>query len=125
MLMVLPLVVQYVHSRGFAERITVSQLARAIGVSRPHLTRAFKQEVGATPAQYLRNWRLRLAKGMLEGCRLSVKEVVASVGGGDVSHFSRDFKRLFGTSPTVVSGKAAHRNPMRRLGSPNGQLMLF
>jgi transcriptional regulator GlxA family with amidase domain len=116
MMAVFPLVVQYMHDRGFTERTSVLQLARVIGISRPYLTRAFKQEVGVTPAQYLRNARLRLAKDMLESSNLSVKEVAAAVGGGDVSHFSRDFKRLFGAAPTVLR-KIRRRKGMRRQDS--------
>jgi AraC-like DNA-binding protein len=43
---------------------------------------------------------MQRASTLLENTFMSVKEISHEVGFRDVSHFVRDFKKLFGTSPT-------------------------
>jgi AraC-like DNA-binding protein len=43
---------------------------------------------------------MKQAEALLSGSFLSVKEIAASVGVGDRSHFSRDFKKSYGHAPT-------------------------
>ena len=60
----------------------------------------FIAQTGFPPVRYLQRLRLRRARLLLEGTLLSVKEVMALVGYNDASHFSRDFRRQHGASPT-------------------------
>ncbi|MGE0866619.1 MAG: helix-turn-helix transcriptional regulator [Vicinamibacterales bacterium] len=79
---------------------TVPEMAAVLGISAGQLRRVVKEAQGATPRQWLCNLRLEQAARLLSDTRLRIKEVQARVGIADASHFARDFRDRFGTSPT-------------------------
>ena len=78
----------------------VENLARHVGYNKSYLIRFFKKEVGLTPQQYILNTKVNRAKELLT---YSKKESLSSIsldaGFFDQSHFNRNFKGLFGTTP--------------------------
>ncbi len=82
------------------QELSLCDMAKAVNLTAPHLCRLFKAEVGHPPLQYLKQLRMREAVGLLESTFLSVKEVMLKVGFKDESHFVRDFKAIFGVTPT-------------------------
>jgi AraC family transcriptional regulator, arabinose operon regulatory protein len=76
-------------------------LASLVDLSPSRFRHLFKQETGTSPAQYLKEFRLRKAEVMLRTTFLSVKQVLKQVGLGSNSHFVRDFRRLHGMTPTA------------------------
>jgi AraC family transcriptional regulator len=80
--------------------IPVSELAERVRLSISHFIRLFRAETSLSPKQYMRSVRMKQAEVLLDDSFLSVKEIAATVGIGDRSHFSRDFKRLHGKTPT-------------------------
>jgi AraC-like DNA-binding protein len=76
-----------------------AKLAASVNLSPSRLHQLFKEETGMPPARYLRQLRMRRAKGLLETTHLSVKQVMAGVGVNDESHFVRDFKKTCGLTP--------------------------
>lgn len=89
----------------YSEAHTVSDLARAVGMSMFHFTRVFTQMIGVPPHRYLAERRLAAARTMLRDGR-SVTETCYACGFGHLSHFSRSFARRYGVSPS----RAARRN---------------
>lgn len=81
--------------------LTMSELARAAGLSVAQLTRLFRQATGMTPGAFLRRLRMARARTLLERTTLSVRDVMAQVGISDRSHFARDFCREHGASPRL------------------------
>lgn len=49
---------------------------------------------------YRRKRRLAKARQLLENTFLSIKEIMAVMAVNDRSHFTRDFKKIYGLSPT-------------------------
>lgn len=89
--------------RDYAEAMTVSALARDVGMSMFHFSRIFAALVGAPPHRYLLAARLNAARAMLkEGSR--VTDACYACGFGDLSHFSRSFARRFGLPPSALFG---------------------
>jgi AraC-like DNA-binding protein len=80
-------------------------LAELVGLSSSRFRHLFKQETGTTPAQYLKTFRLRKAEVRLRTTFLSVKEVLKQVGLGSNSHFVRDFRKMYGLTPTAYRRK--------------------
>lgn len=80
--------------------LRMTELARRVNLSVWHFTHLFRAETSVSPKQYVRCLRMKEAEKLLAESFLSVKEVAAKVGLGDRSHFSRDFKRISGQSPT-------------------------
>ena len=79
---------------------SVADVARLVSLSPWHFTHLFKAETSKSPIQYVKLVRMRQAEQMLTGTMLSLKEVVAALGLSDRSHFSREFKKLHGLSPS-------------------------
>ena len=86
-------------------KITVDQLAEFARVSRSHLCYLFKVETGVAPIQYIKRVRIERARDLLEQTNLSIKEIRASVGLVDRSHFTREFKEAFGVTPSEYRNK--------------------
>lgn len=79
---------------------TVEELAQRIDVSVPHLQKLFKTQTGVSPIQYLRDLRLEKAREFLEDGFKRVNEISFEVGMPDDSHFTRDFKKKYGVTPS-------------------------
>ncbi|MBV9992832.1 MAG: helix-turn-helix transcriptional regulator [Alphaproteobacteria bacterium] len=76
------------------------KLAGIVGLSATHLRRLFRSETGVNLSQYGRQLRMTEACRLLQTTFLSVKQVAAKAGAGDVSHFVRSFEKTYGMSPT-------------------------
>ncbi len=81
-------------------RFSLSELARSVNLSPFYFCHLFKTQTGISPGRYLINLRMQQACHLLETTQLSVKEVMAQVGFNDKSHFTREFKRCYGQSPS-------------------------
>src|ERR1700719_2675645 len=92
-------VVEHLHA-NLCMRISVPDLARSVNMSRWHFCHLFKTEMSQSPSHYMRTLRMREAQKMLSETFLSVKEIRATLGNIDRSHFSREFKKLCGLTPT-------------------------
>jgi AraC family transcriptional regulator of arabinose operon len=81
------------------DQISVARLAADANLSPSRFAHLFRQQVGSSPAQYLRKRRMALALVLLDRTSLPVKEVMLHVGCNDPSHFARDFRRFHGFGP--------------------------
>lgn len=85
---------------NYANDIGVSDIARYVGISRSQLYRAFLQDFGVSPHNYLQTYRINEACGLLHDPAFSVAEVAGSVGFNDPLYFSRVFKSIKGITPS-------------------------
>lgn len=81
--------------------LSLGEFAQSVNLSVWRLCHIFKSDVGMPPMRYLRLLRMERAKDLLESSFLSVKEIAYRVGLSDESHFVRDFKSTYGSSPTA------------------------
>jgi len=97
----------------FARRITLDQLARALGSTRYFVLRAFRQATGIPPYAYLTQIRVERAKRLLQA-GLPIAMVAQRVGFADQSHLTRHFRRLVGVTPGVFArgARAAERTTL-------------
>ena len=79
--------------------VGVSDIARAAGVSEPHLYLLFRQHLQATPHQYLLGQRLQQARQMLVSSTASVKEICFACGFCNSETFHRAFKKRYHQTP--------------------------
>jgi len=79
---------------------TIEELARGAGVSRSVLAERFSLLVGIPPMQYLANWRMQIAWGLLRS-GANIASVAAETGYGSEAAFSRAFKKVVGMSPSA------------------------
>jgi len=77
---------------------SLSDMARAVDLSRFQLIRGFAQEVGLTPHSYIVQRRLELAKRLMRAGR-ALADVALTTGFSDQSHLTRTFARQYGVTP--------------------------
>lgn len=75
-------------------------MAQNVNLSSSRFRYLFKAETGATPARYFKSLRMEKAKELIETTFLNMKEIMRKVGIKDKSQFARDFKNVYGSSPT-------------------------
>ena len=85
-----------------AEKITLKDVSRAIGISREYASGLFSQEMKQTLTDYVNEQKMLLAKAMMVGENVSLSEVAASLGFENYHYFSRLFKKQFGVSPIAM-----------------------
>ena len=68
-------------------------------LSKFHLIREFKAEVGSSPMDYLLGRRITESKNLLAGTELSVSDIAEAVGFSSGSYFSQRFKLTVGMTP--------------------------
>ncbi len=85
--------------RGLGEKMTVSGLARGIGVSEAGLHQLFRDSLGTSPGRYLAKRRMATAANLLAKPDVQISEVALAVGYSDQSAFTRAFTREFGRAP--------------------------
>jgi transcriptional regulator GlxA family with amidase domain len=88
-------------------RWTVESLAAASGMSRSAFAVRFKELVGETPLEYLTNWRMQRATGLLQKGDKKLFDVAKSVGYDSDAAFSKAFKRVLGVPPREYRRNAA------------------
>ena len=89
----------YIHQRASEPELSFNQVARAAGMSRASLGRAFPKLFGRTFAKYLAEVRVVRACTLLGETSKSVAEIAVETGFGSVSNFNRRFLALKRTSP--------------------------
>ena len=83
----------------FAEPIRVEELAAIAGMSASVFHKHFKAVTALSPIQYQKQIRLHEARIRLAQAPVDAAGVAFSIGYESASQFSREYKRLFGSSP--------------------------
>lgn len=81
--------------------LTLEMVAREVGHHPVHVARVFRRHYGSSIGAWARRARLERAAERLLTTRDSVGMVAASLGFCDQSHFTREFRRLFGRAPAA------------------------
>ncbi len=91
------------------ERISVSTLAKLVGYSDYYLSRLFKQQMGISIDQYIRNMRIERAKFLMTTSQESIQEISDELGFSNRNYFTQVFTQVTGISP------AAYRKENQRI----------
>ena len=83
-----------------SDALAVGALAGAVNLSASRLRRLFVTHTRITLSRYIKSVRMSRADELVCNTFLSIKEIVAAVGLRDGSHFVRDFKSIYGCTPT-------------------------
>jgi AraC-like DNA-binding protein len=100
-------VVQEYLRANLASSVSVSDLARLAGLSTSHFSALFKASTGSGVVEYVKRLRSARARELLLTTTLSIGEIAAQTGYADAFYFSRQFRAVNGTSPTVFRAAAA------------------
>jgi AraC-like DNA-binding protein len=88
------------------ERVALTDLSAAAGLSRFELVRQFRAHTGLTPHAFQLDLRIARARALLAS-GISAAEVAAACGFADQPHLTRTFKRAVGVTPGRYARAAA------------------
>ncbi|WP_454286023.1 helix-turn-helix domain-containing protein [Rhizobium arsenicireducens] len=97
--------IEYMRST-VADDPSLEEIATAAGLSQFHFLRAFKASTGRTPFQWLQDFRIELASGLLAATDMPLAQVALDVGFKNQSHFTTVFRRSTGTTPAQWRARA-------------------
>lgn len=92
------IILKYVEN-NYANKITISEIAEVIGFSESHFMRYFKETMGTSFIEYLKDYRLTMAARLLQSSEDSILNISAEVGFDNLSYFNRSFKARYGITP--------------------------
>lgn len=90
---------QYVQEH-IEEKLTVTVVAEQIGVSASYLTALFHKHLTFSPGEYIRRIKLERSKQLIREGQMNFTEISENLQYSTVHHFSRQFKQMFGMTPT-------------------------
>ena len=88
-------------------RVTEFEMA---GMSENSFLIIFRKYTGTTPYQYLLHLRYSRAASLLEMGNCTIDEICDIIGVRDRFHFSRTFKKLYGSAPAAYRHNFISRN---------------
>jgi AraC-like DNA-binding protein len=83
----------------FRESFSVKELAQSVGMSESALYQNFKKVTSMSPLQFQKSLRLQEARQMLLTQDIEAAQVAFDVGYQSPSQFSREYSRMYGSSP--------------------------
>jgi AraC-like DNA-binding protein len=91
----------------------IEQIATLTGMSARSIYRAFKRTRGYSPKAFARQRRLQQARLLLEEDPRdqNVTSVAFACGFTDASHFSREFSKAYGESPSAILARNRRTSP--------------
>ena len=98
-------VVSFIEEHIMDSEINVDDMASAAAVSRSSLNRKMKMLVGVTPADFLREARIKRACSLLATTKMAISDIAYRCGFSDPKYFSRTFRQSTGMTPTDYRSK--------------------
>lgn len=84
---------------NYAQKLTLSVVARHVGLSPNHFSTLFHKVVGIPFQEHLSRIRVEESKRLLLKSQYSLNDIAVSMGFTDQSHYCKVFKRITGISP--------------------------
>lgn len=92
--------VRFIHE-NYAQKISLSTLARVCNLSPSSCSRIFKKEHNVNISAFILIVRIKEAQELLKLKKYSISEAAYKVGFNDLSYFSKMFRRYLGHSPST------------------------
>lgn len=90
---------------NISKKLTIASVAKHIGINTQDLKKKFKVKFGTTIFKYITSRRMELALEMLKFTDKSIYEIANRVGYKYSQHFTKAFKRYYGTTPSFYKKK--------------------
>ena len=96
---------QYVQQNMSRGQINLDEMAQAMGMSMKPFFQKINEITGKTPAEIVRDIRLKHACILLQRTNINMSELASNIGFATGEHFINLFKERFGMSPTEYRQK--------------------
>lgn len=94
-------VIQSIHAKTRLKKTMSVHLEYVLGVKYSHLSKVFSQSESITLEQYIILLKIERAKEFISYGELNLLAIADKLHYSDLSHFSRQFKKVVGVSPSV------------------------
>ena len=92
------------------QHLSLPVIARRAAMSTRTLSRRFREQIGATPMQWILRARVRRAQRLLETTRLTIERVATEAGFGSAAVMREHFGEIVGTSPVAYRRTFSRRD---------------
>jgi len=96
--------------QNYSGKLTVKDLAGQVNLDEGYFGRLFKQSMGMSVRDYIKQIRVRNAETMLQSGDYKVHEVAGYCGFSNVAHFFNSFRSLRGFSPSKCIPRGSQPN---------------
>lgn len=103
------LVHEYIETHLAERRLSIRELAAAVGLSPSHFLRAFRETAGQAPHSYVIERRLLLAERLILDGGLPLNAVAAMAGFASNSHMTSSMRRVRGYTPRNLRANGTRR----------------
>lgn len=93
---------QHIIYENCCNPISITEIARQIGLSEFYFLRMYKQVFQISPHQHILQFRMAKAFEILKKSKASISDAALSCGFADLPSFSKAFKKRFGIYPTAI-----------------------
>lgn len=83
----------------YMQELSLDKLSTLFFLSREHISRRFKQEIGMTLSNYVIQLRIKQAKRLLSQTNEKMYSIALKLGYQDETYFSKLFKKMVGMTP--------------------------
>lgn len=91
---------QYIE-QNYADKIEVGDIADQLHISSRYLNKLFQKHTNMTLLNYINVFRMNQAILLMTDPQLTLTEIASRVGMNDSQHFSKLFKSVIGSSPSL------------------------
>lgn len=85
---------------NYMQKISLDTLAKKVGASKYYISRIFSSKIKMSFNDYINTLRVNASKRLLKHTKDSIEMISEEVGFSTVRSYNREFKRLFGISPS-------------------------
>lgn len=99
---------------NYNDCITLEDIAAHVYLNKNYFSKFFKDKIGLTYRDYLRNYRIEKAIQLISETDMKIYEIAQSVGYSDSAHFIRAFKTVTGKNPDTYNKGGHFRKSLRK-----------
>lgn len=93
------IMLQYIEAH-YPDEITMADIASSAGISGSECMRCFRAVLDVTPIQYLRQYRIGKAAGLLISTEAKIVDIAVQCGFQEMSYFAKVFREFNGYTPS-------------------------
>lgn len=91
---------QFIQS-NFGDNLDISQIAGAASISTSECLRCFRDTIGMTPIQYLKQYRIQQAAELLDNSTAKIADIAHRCGFQEMSYFAKTFRQITNYTPSA------------------------
>ncbi|MBQ8592213.1 MAG: helix-turn-helix transcriptional regulator [Lachnospiraceae bacterium] len=101
--------IQYIE-QNCGEELSTADIAGSAMISESECLRCFRKTIGKPPIQYVKQFRIHKAAGLLISTQEKIADIGTQCGFQDMSYFTKTFREMKGCTPTEYREKMGNKS---------------